>query len=253
VSGRNVCSCFAGTLRQSFGMKERMDTLDALQQVELFAHLSPGARHALASVAHVRRYDDGQVIMLEGDSDVPVLYVLRGVVRVFRASLEGREQTVIRLGPGGGFNMPAAFVATDGAPASAIAVGPVALLSIPRTDFRRITSETPEVALAVLRDLAAKLHYLTDLTRDLGLLTVRTRLARFLLSAYTSSSMDKQRHPLSSPPVRWTHREIAAQIGTVREVVSRTMRTFVKDGLIKLDRHRIVILDREALVREAGL
>jgi CRP/FNR family transcriptional regulator len=51
--------------------------------------------------------------------------------------------------------------------------------------------------------------------------------------------------------VRWTHHEIAAQIGTVREVVSRTMRAFVKDGLIKLERHRIVVLDRDALSLEA--
>ena len=51
--------------------------------------------------------------------------------------------------------------------------------------------------------------------------------------------------------MRWTHQEIANQIGTVREVVSRTMRAFVKEGLIKLDRHRIVILDRDALLRES--
>jgi CRP/FNR family transcriptional regulator len=108
---------------------------------------------------------------------------------------------------------------------------------------------TPELALVVLRDLASKVHHLTDLTRDLGLLTVRARLARFLLS--------QGQPPEGEPPpgvhVRWTHHEIANQIGTVREVVSRTMRAFVKDGLIKLERHRIIVLDREALRLEAGI
>jgi CRP-like cAMP-binding protein len=230
-----------------------MDTLSALERIELFARLRPEARHALATVAHVLTYDDGQMIMLEDDPDVPVFYVLQGVVRVFRTSMDGREQTVIHLGRGEAFNMPTAFVADGSAPASAAAMGPVELLAIPRPDFARVVSETPEIALAVLQDLAHRVHHLTDLTRDLGLLTVRARLARFLLNAHLPSEQGLGRHPRGSPPVRWTHQEIAAQIGTVREVVSRTMRTFVQEGLIKLDRHRIVILDREALAREAGL
>ena len=228
-----------------------MDTLSALEQLDLFAHLSLAARQALAAVARVVDYDDGQAIMLEGDPAVPVFYVLRGTVRVFRTSMDGREQTVIRLGPGEAFNMPAAFMDSDGAPASASALGPVVLLSIPRPDLRRVVRETPEIALAVLRDFARKLHYLTDLTRDLGLLTVRARLARFLLNAHGGYSTSEGQQPQVSSPVRWTHYEIAAQIGTVREVVSRTLRTFAKEGLIKLDRHRIVILNHEALLCEA--
>jgi CRP/FNR family transcriptional regulator len=106
---------------------------------------------------------------------------------------------------------------------------------------------TPELALIVLRDLAGKVAHLTDLSRDLGLLTVRARLASFLLA----HGQQPDGSPLDGVHVRWTHHEIAAQIGTVREVVSRTMRAFVKDGLITLERHRIVVLDREALMLEA--
>ena len=84
----------------------------------LFSGLSPAAQHAVAGVSRVLGYDDGQLIMLEGDPDVPVFYVLQGVVRVFRAGPDGREQTFIRLGPGEAFNLPAAFVETQGAPAS---------------------------------------------------------------------------------------------------------------------------------------
>ena len=130
------------------------------------------------------------------------------------------------------------------APASAVALTPVELAVIPRADFCQTVIHTPELALVVLRDLAAKVHHLTDLTRDLGLLTVRARLASFLLS----HGQPPEGCAPAGVQVRWTHHEIAAQIGTVREVVSRTMRAFVKDGLIKLERHRIVVLDREALL-----
>jgi CRP-like cAMP-binding protein len=205
--------------------------LSELDRIDILADVSLAARRALAAIAHTCNYDDGQVVVLEGQPDAPVFFVLEGVVRVFRTSLDGREQTLIRVGPGAAFNMPAAFADEGGTPASAAAVGRVVLLSISRLDFRRIAIKTPEIALVVLRDFAAKLHHLADLTRDLGLLSVRARLARFLL--------------------RWTHQEIAAQIGTVREVVSRMLRVFVKDGLIKMERHRIVVLDYDALALEA--
>jgi CRP/FNR family transcriptional regulator len=234
--------------------------------------LSPDAQHALDAVSVARRYESGQIVMLEGEPDAPVFVVRQGAVRVYRASMDGREQTLIRLEPGAAFNVPAAFfgACTEGevsffvqaaqgnAPASAVALTSVELAVISRSDFCRTVIHTPELALVVLRDLATKVHHLTDLTRDLGLLTVRARLASFLLSHGLSPSGEP---PSGSAPDggapeggqgRWTHHEIAAQIGTVREVVSRTMRAFVKDGLIKLERHRIVVLDREALLIEAG-
>jgi CRP/FNR family transcriptional regulator len=192
--------------------------------------------------------------MLEGEMDAAVFVVRQGAVRVYRTGVDGREQTLIRLGPGSAFNMPAAFLdraAAPGgvaAPASAVTLAPAQVAVISVDDFCETVIHTPELALIVLRDLAIKVNHLTDLSRDLGLLTVRARLARFLLDHGHSPD-----GPLpEGAQTRWTHHEIAAQIGTVREVVSRTMRSFVKDGLIKLERHRIVVLDRDALMLEAG-
>jgi len=234
--------------------------LSEQSQFAPFLNLSPSAQCALDSVAVTRRLESGQIVMLEGQADAPVFVVRQGIVRVYRTNVDGREQTLIRLGPGSAFNMPAAFFDTDVrearsslasvrvAPASAATLTPVELAAISQADFRETVIHTPELALIVLRDLAIKVHHLSNLTRDLGLLTVRARLASFLLSH--GQSPGDLSTPASSQ-VRWTHHEIAAQIGTAREVVSRTMREFVKDGLIKLDRHRIVVLDREALQLEA--
>jgi CRP-like cAMP-binding protein len=216
--------------------------LSELGRIDILADVGVMARRALAAGARTCHYDDGQMVVLEGQPDAPVFFVLEGAVRVFRTSLDGREQTLIRLGPGAALNMPAAFADEGRVPASAAAVGHVVVLFVSRQDFCQITINTPEIALSVLRDFAAKLYHLTDLTRDLGLLSVRARLARFLL---TYGQEER------SPPVRWTHQEIAAQIGTVREVVSRMLRVFVKDGLIKMERHRIVVLDHDALALEA--
>jgi CRP-like cAMP-binding protein len=231
-----------------------------------FLGLSASAQQALGAVSVTRRYESGALVILEGEADPPVFVVRKGAVRVYRTGLDGREQTLIRLGAGAAFNMPAAFVDQDAggrfappasddlagksfAPASAVALTPVELIVIGRDDFCHAVIHTPELALVVIRDLASKVHHLSDLTRDLGLLTVRARLARFLLS----HGQPPKGEPAPGVQVRWTHHEIANQIGTVREVVSRTMRAFVKEGLITLERHQIVVLDREALQLEAGI
>lgn len=219
-----------------------MDTESVLQCIELFAALSAHARRALAAAATVCCYEDGQLITLEGDADVPVFFVLSGVVRIFRTNLDGREQILILLAAGEAFNMPAAFVEQGLAPASAVAVGPVRVLSIENAAFRHAVSHTPEIALAVLRDFSRRLYHLTELTYDLGLRSVRARLARFLLT---------QAKGHDAAPARWTHQEMASRIGTVREVVSRTLRVLVDEGLIQIERHRVLILDPEALAREA--
>jgi CRP-like cAMP-binding protein len=221
---------------------EPMVTSQDLDRITPFAGLSPAAQRHLLAVAALRNYEDGQLILLEGSVDAPVFFVLSGAVRVFRTSLEGREQNLIQLRAGDALNMPSAFAEPGDAPASAMARGQATLLSIPRGDFRHIVSQTPEIALAVLRDLSQKLYHLTELSRDLGLRTVRSRLARFLLD-HTQQANDA--------PIRWTHQEIAAQIGTVREVVSRTLRSFADDGLIEMQRHRIVVRDADAMRHEA--
>jgi CRP/FNR family transcriptional regulator, cyclic AMP receptor protein len=208
----------------------------------LIDRLSPAAQAELMSVARRHAFEDGQTIALEGTPGPPVCFLLRGTVRVYRTNLEGREQTLIHLAAGDALNMPAAFAGDHTAPASAVAIGPVELLAVSQADLRRLVSRSPEIALAVLCDLSEKLQHLTRLTYDLSLRTVRSRLARFLLD---------QRTAKSPAPVHWTHEQIAAQIGTVREVVSRTLRAFVRDGLIRFERQRIVLLNREALELEA--
>jgi CRP/FNR family transcriptional regulator len=219
-----------------------MTTATDIQAVPLFADLSIEAQRRLSVAATVRSYDDGQMIVLQGDRSAPVFFVIDGRVRIFRTNLDGREQTLILLREGEAFNVPAAFISEGGAPANAVADGPVRLLSIARVPLSRIVCQVPEIACAVLRDLSQRLYHLTELTHDLGLLTVRGRLARFLM---TYAQQD------GATPLRWTHQEIASRLGTVREVISRTLRAFVKEGLIDVQRHRIVIVDAKALSREA--
>jgi CRP-like cAMP-binding protein len=116
----------------------------------------------------------------------------------------------------------------------------VTLYAISRADFLRLLDRCPELATVVLRNFATRLAHLTQLVADLSLRTVRARLARFLLEQSEAEA-----------PVRWTHAEIAAYIGTVRVVVSRTLRDFAAEGILNVQRQRIAVADRDALIREA--
>jgi len=215
-------------------------TAQTLSQLPLFARLGDDALREIAPHVYERTFPPGQVILLEGDPCQAVYFVARGVVRARRTSLAGREHVLAYLGPGECFSLVPAL---DGGPhlSSVDTLTEVTLYTIPCQHFRRIVREHHEVAMAVIERLAAEVRRLSDVVEDLALHTVRTRLARFLLA----QADDPQ------PFHRWTQEEIAAHIGTVREMVGRTLRAFADAGLIHRQRGRVVVVDREGLEREA--
>ena len=113
---------------------------------------------------------------------------------------------------------------------------------VPCDAFRRIVREHSTAALAVVAHLAGRTRHLAETVEDLALRTVRARLARCLLCRSEGSGSTIQ---------RWTQAEIAAHIGTVRDVVGRTLRDFSREGWIHRQRGQIVVTDQVALRREA--
>ena len=118
---------------------------------------------------------------------------------------------------------------------------PSSLYVLPRIGFIEIIQGCADLFLAVLKDFAGKLSHLTGLVEQLSLHTIRGRLARFLI--------EQADH--GEPTGRWTQDEMAAHLGTVRDVIGRTLRSFEEAGLIKRQRNRIVLVDRHALEAEA--
>ena len=214
--------------------------IQTLSKLPFFSRLGNDVLSEIAPYIQERTFSPGQVVILEGEPCQAVYFVVQGVVRTGRLSPEGREHVLAYLGPGEPFNLVPAF---DGGPnlAAVDAVTDTRLYTIPCEYFRRVMRDHPGVALAVMEHLAAEVRRLSDMVEDLALHTVRTRLARFLLAHADGTQ----------PPTRWTQEEIAAQIGTVRDVVGRTLRTFADDGLIRRERGRLVVMNRAGLEREA--
>lgn len=211
-----------------------------LRGVTLLSALPAAVLADVAQVAIRRTYAAGELLFLAGARCEAAYLLVTGQVSVYRLSPEGRRQVLVQLGPGDAFNTVPPFLPEPRNEASAEALTDVVLYALLREEYVRLVTRHAPLAVAFLQDFAARLHHLTGLVEDLALYSVRARLARFLLE-----------QEAAHPPARWTHEEMAAHIGTVREVVSRTLRAFVKEGLLKAERQRITVVDRAALKREA--
>jgi CRP/FNR family transcriptional regulator len=215
-----------------------LTTAQSLSKLSFLSGLDEPALQALALQVQERVLTPGQVIVLEGEPCHSVYLVARGLVRIRRLSPEGREQVLSYTGAGGFFNLVSAL---DAGPTSATvdAASEAVVYGIPCGHFEQLIREHPDFAVMVSERLAGEVRRLSDLVESLALYTVRTRLARFLLAA------GQTERPLR----HWTQQEIASHIGTVREMVGRTLRAFTDEGMIRRQRGRLVIIDREGLMR----
>ncbi len=214
--------------------------MDDLRRVKLFSTIPEDVLSAIKRKSILSTHSAGESILCEGDPDVPVSFILSGRVRIYRTNPEGREQTLTYLDAGDVFNLPTAFLQNGAAPASVSAEEETRVLNITPADFREMTSSFPALGRMVMVDLSEKLEHLANLVHDVSLRSVRSRLARFLL-------IQKQ----LPTQVNWTQEQIAMQIGSTREGVSRAMKELIRAGLIRTERQHIRILDDAALQQES--
>lgn len=198
---------------------------------------------ALAAVAQRQSYAQGQTIFMEREPVAGIFLIEDGVVKICRYALDGREHILTLLDSGETFNDVAAL---DGGPnpACAIAFSDVAVWRIDRADLQAIVTRYPRLAWALIENLAGRTRHLLGVVQDLAARSVRGRLARLLLEQATTSEEGRT-------PIPLTQEEMAALLGTVREVVGRTLRGMAADGLIAVERQHIVIIDRAGLEAEA--
>jgi CRP/FNR family cyclic AMP-dependent transcriptional regulator len=214
--------------------------LEELQAIPYFAPLAPEALARVAAAVRERRCGRGEVLFFEGEPCPGLYYVRAGRVKIYKASPEGREQVLHVLGPGQTFNDVPVF---DGGPnpATARTLEPSHVFLVPRELALALVQSDPTVALAVVRVFAGRLRHLTTLVEDLSLRHVTGRVARLLLRTLDPDA----------PAEHLTQQDMAARVGTAREVVGRALHSLEDAGAIRLERGRITIRDRDALERLA--
>ena len=197
-------------------------------------------------------------MLLAGDPCKTAYFVVAGEVRVYQVSAEGREQVLVSLVSGQAFNTVPIYLEGGLNPANVVARTECRLLSVRAEELRALTLRNPDLGQAILRDFAGRLTHLTNMVSSLGLLNVRQRLVKFLVDQAEGSQPGAHRETAKDPAStnlgrRWTQNDIAAHLGTVRDVVGRALRALESEELIRLDRGRIVLVDRPGLERLADL
>ena len=218
-------------------------TADFLASVPMFSGLQRDELLKFAELTRERTYPKGSVILFQGDPG-DSLYVLRqGRAKVVLIGEDGREVILGVLEPGGHFGELALI---DDQPRSAhvIAMEDSQLLILRREDFRRRVEANPSVAWALLTELSRRLRRADQKIGGLVLLDVPGRISRLLLDLSSETDNGTIEKPL-------THQTIAQMIGASRETVSRAMKEFQQDGLIRVERRRIAVANRDALEKRA--
>ena len=215
-----------------------------LAQTQLFAGLSEPELRNLTARTVRRLFTAGELIFSEGEPCNGLHIVSRGHVRIFKTSTGGREQVLAVNGPG---DSVAELPVFDGGPfpASASAVEDSELAFISRRDFHAYCLEHPEVALKVLSVVGGRLRRLVGIIEELSFTTIRQRLISLLLKLAQSEGHTGPAGVEFLLP--GTHQELASQLGTVRELVSRNLMRLQAEGVLEVDSRRVVVKDVKSL------
>lgn len=218
-------------------------TLDTNYQVlrrsSYFASLPQPALDQLAQEMSFRRYGAGEVISWQGDFCQGLWMIHAGRVKLFKLSPRGRELILNTLGSGAVFNEVPVF---DGGtnPVNVAALGEVEIWLVDQKVILRVMLTYPELCQSVVANLAANLRLLVNKVEELSFFQVPNRLARLLIQL-----------PANPEQPEWlegiTQDQLAARLGTVREVVSRALRDLELSGAIRVKRRQIHIVDKTLL------
>ena len=221
-----------------------LDPVATLRRVPFFAVLPAEDLKDLANHCVARRVAKDEILVAEGEPCDGLFVIQSGAIKLFKAAENGREQVLVIERAGSTVGDLPLF---DGGtfPASALAVEDSTLLFLPKRKFLDLCRKNSEVAFTVIRTLAWRFRYLTSLVEELSFKEVSHRLARFLRDRALSHGVRTRRG--IEFPLAETNQEIAAEIGTVRDLVSRNLRRFVDRGILRLEIRKVIVLDMAEL------
>ncbi|MBN2060672.1 MAG: Crp/Fnr family transcriptional regulator [Deltaproteobacteria bacterium] len=206
----------------------------------LFKGLPDHQIKQVRAVAVEKRITKGETVFVEGDEAVGFYLVVRGMVKIFKSSAEGKEQILHILGPGEPFGEVPVFIG-EHFPASAVPIMNSTFLFFPREDFVNLISGNPSLALNMMAVLSLRLRQFATQVENLSLKEVPGRLAGYLIYL----SQEQGRKDLVTLDI--SKGQLASLLGTIPETLSRIFARMRDQNLIEVDDRTIMLLDREGL------
>lgn len=234
--------------RQGQMMNTPILTIDERHNIDSgawFSSLSPALRAAILARANVRRLADGAPLAAKGTPAEDWTGVAKGAVRVSSVSLSGKQVSLTYVEPGTWFGDIALF---DGLPRThdAHAHGPTTLLVVRKADFKELLSQHVELYDALLRLNCRRLRLMFNLIEDLNTKPLAARLAKQLLllaKSYGIAQGEEIRIGL-----QLAQEDLAQLLGASRQRVNQELKELERDGVLRVEPTRLVVLSREKLM-----
>ena len=205
-----------------------------LKNSPFFSGLSDPDLDALIAIARIREHPRGELLFSEGEKAVGFFVVLDGKVKVYKLSPDGKERILHIIQPGGTFAEAAIF--GDGMyPAYAEPLQVSKLFFLPKDGFLKLLMDNGRISINMIAGLSRFLRQFANQIEDLTFKDVPSRLARYLMD------LSKGSRPVFDLPISKT--QLASNLGTVSETLSRTLRKLSEDDLIRVDGKTFEILD----------
>lgn len=206
----------------------------------------PGSiRDRLVSSAHLLAVPAGAMVHREGDEAAHLELVVTGLLRVYVTAPDGRTMTVRYCRPGSILGAVSLFASPFSMPASVQAVTDAEILAMSAHSIKRAAQRDIDVARALLDELSDRVMSFIAEIPGSAFATVRQRVARHLLDLATATQRGRDL------TVTISQQELADAVGSVREVVVRTLRELREQGFIATGRRGITVLDPQRLAAEA--
>lgn len=211
-----------------------MNYRQILKHSPFFAGLSELDLDALMEIARIREHARGELLFSDGEEATGFFLVLDGKVKVYKLSPDGKERILHIIHPGGTFAEAAIF--GDGLyPAYAEPLQTSMLLFLPKDGFVNLLMNNGRVAINMIAGLSRFLRQFANQIEDLTFKDVPSRLARYLMGL-SQGSRQTVVLPISKS-------QLASNLGTVSETLSRTLRKLSEDDLIRVSGKKVEILD----------
>ena len=217
--------------------------IEFIKSIPYFSGLDATGFDSVGKLIFTRMAERGEIVLFEGEPAATLYFVVSGVVKVFKTSAEGKEQILYLVRPGESFNDTPVFGGGLNL-AGAEALGPVTLYGIKKSDLETVLKDYPPIVLNVIRVLSQRVQDMVSLIEDLSFKNVTGRVAKILLENAGSGTDNNP---------RLTQQEMAAMAGTAREMVGRSLKTLEEEGIIRFERHRIVVTSKRRLEGLAGV
>lgn len=215
----------------------KTEKLKTLRANMYFDELPENVIKEIAAVTQFREYERGDVLFWEGDPCAGLHIIESGSVKLYRVSPQGRQYIIAVLTEGATCNEVPAF---DGGanPVNVEALETTRVWLVDAQTLRELVKANPEFALKILSKFGQNLRNLVGKVSEMAFYQVTHRLARLITEM-----------PAEESRPHWTQEQLAARLGTVREVVSRSLKELEKSGAIRIEDRRIQIAD-DAVLRE---